>query len=359
MKSTSKIILFALIFSTNTLYANKLDTSLKVNAYLEAFYNFTQRDGTINSMPDLYVNHRDLNQLSINTAIIDFNYSKSRFRANAGLMTGSYSKYNYSGFDYDYKNIYQLNIGFELSKKHDIWLDAGIMPSHIGTETIIGSDNMTLTRSLNAESTPYYETGLKLSKTSKDKKWNIALLYLNGWQTIRKSSFYYNVFGTSLVFNDNKNTFGWNTILIHDIDARTFANDIIFNNFYYKKRLNNKLDLFLGYDIMANTYNINYRILNWTTATIITSYKLNDKHSIALRAEQYKNYSENLAQGMLSYMPYNIDYLSASINHDFRINGSLMFRSELKYLKTEKVHNEFLFNNYERLNLLFALCYKL
>ncbi|MFN5706400.1 MAG: outer membrane beta-barrel protein [bacterium] len=359
MKSNSKIILFALVFSTNTLYANKLDTSLKVNAYLEAFYNFTQRDGTINSMPDLYVNHRDLNQLSINTAIIDFNYSKSRFRANAGLMTGSYSKYNYSGFDYDYKNIYQLNIGFELSKKHDIWLDAGIMPSHIGTETIIGSDNMTLTRSLNAESTPYYETGLKLSKLSKDKKWNFALFYLNGWQTIRKNNFYHNVFGTSLVFNDNKNTFGWNTILIHDIDARTLANDIIFNNFYYKRSINNKLNVFLGYDIMANTYNINSRMLNWTTATIITSYKFNTKHSIALRAEQYKNYSENLSQGLLSYMPYNIDYLSASINHDYRINNSLMFRSELKYLKTDKVHNEFLFNNYERLNLIFALCYRI
>jgi hypothetical protein len=218
---------------------------------------------------------------------------------------------------------------------------------------------MTLTRSLNAESTPYYETGLKLSKTSKDKKWNIALLYLNGWQTIRKSSFYHNVFGTSLVFNDNKNTFGWNTILIHDIDASTFANDIIFNNFYYKRKLNNNLNVFLGYDIMANTFNNNSRMVNWTTATIITSYKFNTKHSIALRAEQYKNYSENLSQGLLSYMPYNIDYLSASINHDYRINNSLMFRSELKYLKTDKVHNEFLLNNYERLNLLFALCFKI
>lgn len=359
MKSSFKIILFALFFFANSLYANKLDTSLKVNAYLEAFYNITQRNGNINSMPDLYVNHSDLNQLSINTAIIDFNFSKSRLRANAGLMSGAYSKYNYSGFDYDYKNIYQLNIGFELSKKHDIWLDAGIMPSHIGAETIIGSDNMTLTRSLNAESTPYYETGLKLSKMSKDKKLNIALMYLNGWQTIRKSSFYHNVFGSSLVFKDNKNNIGWNTILIHDIDARTLANDIIFNNFYYKRNINNKLNVFLGYDLMANTYNINSRMLNWTTATIIIYYKFNTKHSIALRAEQYKNYSENLAQGLLSYMPYNIDYLSASINHDFRFNNSLMFRSELKYLKTEKVHNELLFNNYERLNLIFALCYKI
>lgn len=158
------------IFIANTTFANKLDSSLKVKAYLEVFYNLTQRNRNINSMPDLYVNHRDLNQLSINTAIIDFNYSKARLRANAGLLSGAYSKYNYSGFDYDYKNIYQLNIGFELSKKHDIWLDAGIMPSHIGTETIIGSENMTLSRSLNAESTPYYETGLKLSKLSKDKK---------------------------------------------------------------------------------------------------------------------------------------------------------------------------------------------
>jgi hypothetical protein len=356
MKATCKVIFLAIIFITNNAFANKIDSSLKVNGYLEASYNLTQRNGNINSMPDLFVNHRDLNQFSINAAIIDFNYSKNRMRANAGFITGSYSKYNN---ELDYKNIYQLNIGFELSKKHNIWIDAGIMPSHIGTETIIGSDNMTLSRSLNAESTPYYETGLKLSKTSSNKKWNMALLYLNGWQTIRKSSFYHNVFGTSLIFNDNKNNFGWNTILIHDVDARTFINDIIFNNFYYNRKLNNKLNVFLGYDIMANTYNLNSLMVNWTIATIIGTYKFNTKHSISIRAEQYKNYSKVLSQGQLTYMPYNIDYLSASVNHDYRINNSLMFRSELKYLKTDRVHNEFLYNEYERLNLLFALCYKL
>ena len=356
MKSFFKIILCVLIFTSNTIYANKLDSSIKVNAYFEAFYNLTQRNGKVNSMPNLYVNHRDLNQFSINTAIIDFNYSKNRIRANAGLIAGSYSKYNN---EYYYNNIYQLNVGFELSKKHNIWLDAGIMPSHIGTETIIGSDNMTLSRSLNAESTPYYETGLKLSKISNNKKWNIALLYLNGWQTIQKYNYYHNVFGTSVVFNDNKNNFGWNTILIHDVDASTSVSDIIFNNLYYSRKLNDKFKVFLGYDIMANTYDKNFKMINWTTATIITSYKLNTKQSIAVRAEQYKNYSEVLSQGLLTYVPYNIDYLSASINHDYRINTSLMFRSEIKFLKTEKVHNEFLYNNYERLNLLFALCYKI
>lgn len=358
MKSTFKIILFALILSANTSYANKIDSSIKVNAYLEAFYNITQRNGNINSMPDIYVNHRDLNQLSINAAIVDFNYSKNRMRANAGLMTGSYSRYNYNGNDYDYKNIYQLNIGFELSKKHNIWIDAGIMPSHIGAESVIGADNMTLSRSLNAESTPYYETGLKLSKVSKNKKWNMALLYLNGWQTVRKSSLYHNVFGTSVVFNDSKNSFGWNTVLIHDVDARTLPKDILFNNLYYKRKLNDKLDVFVGYDFTANTYS-NKAILNWSTATIISSYKFNNKHSISLRAEQYKNYSSNLVESLLIYMPNNIDYFSASINHDYRINNSLMFRSELKYIDAKKIHNEFLYNNYERLNLLFALCYKI
>jgi hypothetical protein len=233
------------------------------------------------------------------------------------------------------------------------------MPSHIGTESVIGSGNMTLSRSLNAESTPYYETGLKLSRTSKNKKWNMAFLYLNGWQTIRKSNYYHNVFGTSLVFNNAKNNFGWNTIFIHDVDARTFINDIIFNNFYYNRKLNSKFSVLLGYDIMANTFNKNTIMVNWTTATIISSYKINSKHSISLRAEQYKNFSEVLFQGLLAYLPYNIDYNSASINHDYRINSSLMFRTELKYLNTNKVHNEFLTNEYERLNLLFALCYKI
>jgi hypothetical protein len=40
------------------------------------------------------------------------------------------------------------------------------MPSHIGFESVISADCWTLTRSLLAENSPYYETGMRLEATS-------------------------------------------------------------------------------------------------------------------------------------------------------------------------------------------------
>ncbi|KAF5272975.1 hypothetical protein FQR65_LT17253 [Abscondita terminalis] len=61
-----------------------------------------------------------------------------------------------------------------------------IMPSHIGWESAIGKDNYTLTRSLAAENSPYFETGVRLSYTTDNGKWYLSGLVLNGWQRIAK-----------------------------------------------------------------------------------------------------------------------------------------------------------------------------
>jgi hypothetical protein len=43
------------------------------------------------------------------------------------------------------------------------------MPSHIGFESAIGKDCATLTRSILADNSPYYEAGVKIDITSKTK----------------------------------------------------------------------------------------------------------------------------------------------------------------------------------------------
>ncbi len=41
------------------------------------------------------------------------------------------------------------------------------MPSHIGFESAVGSDCWNLTRSILAENSPYFESGIKLNYTNK------------------------------------------------------------------------------------------------------------------------------------------------------------------------------------------------
>src|SRR5690606_6122028 len=76
--------------------------------------------------------------------------------------------------------------GVKISRKHNLWVDAGIMPSHIGFESANGQSCRTLTRSMIADNSPYFESGAKLGYTTHNGKWYISGLMLNGWQRIQR-----------------------------------------------------------------------------------------------------------------------------------------------------------------------------
>jgi hypothetical protein len=55
-------------------------------------------------------------------------------------MAGNYSQYNLSAEPTWAQFIYEANIGLKSSNKTNIWIDAGILPSHIGFESAISAD---------------------------------------------------------------------------------------------------------------------------------------------------------------------------------------------------------------------------
>ncbi|WP_171017633.1 outer membrane beta-barrel protein [Sphingobacterium daejeonense] len=34
-----------------------------------------------------------------------------------------------------WKNVYEANLGYKLLENHELWIDAGVLPSHIGGES--------------------------------------------------------------------------------------------------------------------------------------------------------------------------------------------------------------------------------
>lgn len=102
------------------------------------------------------------------------------------MAVGSYMNANYAAEEGVLKNIYEANVGVKLSKTKNLWIDAGILPLHIGFESAIGADCFTLTRSMMAENSPYFETGAKLSYSADNGKWDMAILVLNGWQRMQR-----------------------------------------------------------------------------------------------------------------------------------------------------------------------------
>ena len=77
------------------------------------------------------------------------------------MAAGTYMNANYAAEPEYLKNIYEANAGIKISKNENLWIDVGILPSHIGFETAIRKDNWTLTRSMVAENSPYYESWRK------------------------------------------------------------------------------------------------------------------------------------------------------------------------------------------------------
>ena len=156
------------------------------NAFLDTYYSYDFSNPANHLRPQFLFNHNRHNEVTINLALINLSYSDSTKRTNIGLMTGTYPQYNLSLEPEALRNVYEANIGMKLSKKRELWLDAGIMPSHIGFESAISKDCWNLTRSILAENSPYYEAGIKVSYKSRSQKWYLAALVLNGWQRIRR-----------------------------------------------------------------------------------------------------------------------------------------------------------------------------
>jgi len=71
-----------------------------------------------------------------------------------------------------------------LFKDKNIWLDGGVFSSPYTNESVFSFDQVTYTRSLGAENTPYYLTGAKLT-VPLGPLWTLYLYLLNGWQVIQ------------------------------------------------------------------------------------------------------------------------------------------------------------------------------
>jgi len=261
---------------------------LKISGYAEVYYSNDLANPADHLRPGFFYSYNRHNEVALNLGFIKAAYSAERVRANLALMTGTYAQYNLAAEPALLQNIYEANVGIKLSKNQDLWLDLGVLPSHIGFESAIGKDCWTLSRSLLAENTPYYEAGARLSINSNDGKWYAAALLLNGWQRMtRVEGIQSAILGTQVTFKpSSKVSLNWSTYLG---DERP-ENEIVkrfFNNFYGVFNFG-KLGLTTGVDVGVQEA-ANDESSTWVTPIAILRYTINDHWAIAGRAEYYSD----------------------------------------------------------------------
>ena len=114
------------------------------------------------------------------SAYLSLKYTADRVRATFTPGFGTYMNANYADERQTLENIVEAYVGIRLFKDKNIWLDGGVFSSPYTNETVYSFDQLTYTRSLGAENTPYYLTGAKLT-VPLGPLWTIYLYLLNGW----------------------------------------------------------------------------------------------------------------------------------------------------------------------------------
>lgn len=320
---------------------------LKINGYLEAYYCYDFNDPSNHNRPDFIYSYNRHNEVNINLGLIKAAYQKKKTRANLGLMAGTYPNANLRSEPGVLKNIYEANIGLSISKKNNLWIDAGIFTSHIGFESAIGKDCWNLTRSLLAENSPYYESGVKLSYTSVNNKWFMSALLLNGWQHIQRSNANNTpAFGHQLTYKPNSKITLNSSSFVGNDKPDSMIQMRYFHNFYGQLQFYKKLGVTIGFDIGVEKKAKNKTNYNkWYSPVLIVKYSPTTKLNIAIRGEYYSDRNQVIVttgtlHGFETYgYSLNIDY---SISEDlvWRIEGRKFSSADAIFIKNNRSINE-------------------
>jgi hypothetical protein len=250
LASTTFLPLSGIAHATNTaVKTNAPQSPFAISGYAEAYYDFDVNN-LVGKKPSFLVSYSKNDQLALNLALIKGSYMTNNARANLAFAAGSYVTANYAAEPGFLKHVYLANVGIKVSADKNLWLDAGILPSHIGFQSPIGKDNWTLTRSISAENTPYLETGARISYKSENEKWYLGAVVVDGWQRIKPvAGNTAPAFGTQVTYKlSPRITLNSSTFIGNDKSdsARLMR---YFHNFYGTLKLNDKLTAMVGFDI--------------------------------------------------------------------------------------------------------------
>lgn len=333
---TSKLGILLLLCSSTCFYtANAQQDSavLTFSCYLETYYAYDFAQPDQHDRPGFLYSFNRHNEVNLNLGFLKAAYSTSKVRGNLALMSGTYAKANLAAEPAILQHILEANAGVKISKKANLWVDAGIFASHIGFESAIGKDCWNLTRGILAENSPYYESGVKIGYTSGDGRWFLSALMLNGWQRIQRPDGNNTpAFGHQITFRPNDKITLNSSSFIGNDKPDTVSQMRYFHNFYGIFQLSEQIGLTLGFDIGAEQKaheSSDYHL--WYTPVAVVKYAANDRLSIAVRGELYADPDGVIiATGTLN--GFQTSSFSANVDYAFRQN--VLWRVEARHFNS-------------------------
>ena len=310
------------------------DTSRQVTwgAFIDSYYaydfNRPGPGGFDRSFTTQPARHDEFN---INLAHLEAKLAGPRIRGRVALQAGTSVQSNYAGEPRSgsvsgpdlARHIQEAVAGIRVADR--LWIDAGIYFSHIGQESWISRDNPTYSRSLIADYSPYYETGVKATWTASSKL-TAQVHVLNGWQNISETNSDKAV-GMRLDYAVSPHlAVGYSNFIGNEAPDTVPARLRVFNEILASWSID-RLVVWVTLD-----YGVQRRApasgnSDWWGGAAIARVKLNATTSVSGRLERYVDADQVI---VTTGTPYGFRVTSASLGIDVAPFAGAMWRSELR-----------------------------
>lgn len=268
------------------------------------------------------------NEFNVNLAFIEAQYHDESVRGRLALQAGTSVQANYSsepkigsysGASLS-QHIQEATIGLNISKP--LWLDAGIYFSHIGAEGFISKNNLTYSRSLVSDYSPYYQTGVRLNYQP-NETWNFQLHLVNGWQTISESNAAKTI-GTQIAYQLSPSvSISYNTLLGEEEKFRHFHDLVL------KWSCGNRYQGYLEYDLGFQEDSNNSKLRHWMGAAFVHKLMVRENIGLSARLEGYRDPHQVIVKTPNSK---GFEVLGASVGIDWDLHSTVVWRNEVRAL---------------------------
>jgi hypothetical protein len=328
MKSTFTIL--ALLIFSQLFSQEKSELKTTFSGFVETYYSYDFNQPLTDSKLPFMYNYNRHNEFNINIGLLRAKVEYENAYAVLSLQSGTYVDDNYANEKIKYLNEAYVGLYLDQSKKHSI--EVGILPSYLGFESATTASNLTLTRSILAENSPYFMTGVKYNYKPSDK-WNFAALLTNGWQRINKpQKDLAPSLGTQIVYKSSANsTLNWSTFVGKEFNGIDYTMRY-FSNLYFDKKWNDKWRTIAGFDYgLQDLSSKNNSSASWLSPVFIAQYSINPKWQTAFRTEYYQD-----EKNVIIATNDEFKTLGFSLNFDYLPNSKVKLRTEARYFDIKK-----------------------
>ncbi len=272
------------------------------------------------------------NEFNVNLAFVDAVLAGPRTRGRIALQFGTAVQANYAGEPHVgaisgpqvSQFVQEATAGYEVVPS--LWIDAGVMLAPFGGESWISRDNPTYTRSLAADLSPYYESGVRATWQATPRLGLQAHL-TNGWQNISETNSGKAVavrvdYAVSPAF-----AVAYDVFLGNEQPDSAAAEARIYHEVIVHFPVSSRIQV-MAMGVRGVQQRAMSEPATWAGGVVTATYALSARMAGTVRVESYRDAAQVIATGTAG----PLDARGGSVTLDFRPSGRLLVRGEVRAL---------------------------